>query len=113
MSTAIEALLRGIRALGVQPVVLYDGGPDSKIVVIDLASESTTPSTPAGWGRLTDRERDVARLAGRALTNRQIATRLGISTHTVNFHLRQIFGKLGISSRVSLAAQAAGTLSDP
>jgi DNA-binding CsgD family transcriptional regulator len=45
----------------------------------------------------------VALLAGQALTNGQIARRLNISPHTVNFHLRHIFRKLGIHSRVSLA----------
>ncbi|MEU7871270.1 LuxR family transcriptional regulator [Dactylosporangium sp. NPDC049140] len=52
---------------------------------------------------LTDREHELVRLIGRGLTNRQIATRTGRSTHTVNYHLRQIFRKLGISSRVELA----------
>ncbi len=45
----------------------------------------------------------MARLAGEALTNRQIARRLYLSPHTVNYHLRQIFAKLGIRSRVELA----------
>lgn len=56
-----------------------------------------------GWGDLTDRERAVAVLAGHALTNQQIARRLAISPHTVNYHLRQIFRKLAIDSRVRLA----------
>jgi DNA-binding CsgD family transcriptional regulator len=53
---------------------------------------------------LSVREREIAELAGQALTNQQIAGRLGRSPHTVNYHLRQIFQKLGISSRVELAA---------
>lgn len=56
-----------------------------------------------GWNDLTERERAVAVLAGWALTNQQIAHRLFISPHTVNFHLRRVFRKLGIDSRVSLA----------
>jgi DNA-binding CsgD family transcriptional regulator len=52
---------------------------------------------------LSVREREIAELAGQALTNQQIAGRLGRSPHTVNYHLRQIFQKLGISSRVELA----------
>lgn len=55
------------------------------------------------WKCLTERERTVARLAGHALTNQQIANRLRISPHTVNFHMRQVFKKLAIESRVSLA----------
>jgi DNA-binding NarL/FixJ family response regulator len=56
---------------------------------------------------LSAREQEIARLAGAGLTNRQIASRLAISPHTVNFHLRQIFQKLGIGSRVELAHAAA------
>lgn len=55
------------------------------------------------WSRLTERERIVAHHAGHALTNQQIAARLRISPHTVNFHLRQVFRKTGVNSRVELA----------
>jgi DNA-binding CsgD family transcriptional regulator len=61
-------------------------------------------SSPAGHGlTLTDREQAVARLVGQALTNKQIARRLSISPHTVNYHLRQLYRKLGINNRVHLA----------
>jgi DNA-binding CsgD family transcriptional regulator len=56
------------------------------------------------WADLTKRERAVAQLAGQALTNRQIARRLHITPHTVNYHLRRVFQKLNIESRVRLAA---------
>ncbi|MCQ4080909.1 LuxR C-terminal-related transcriptional regulator [Streptomyces sp. RB6PN25] len=56
-----------------------------------------------GWQSLSDAERRVARLAGEGLTNRQIARRVSISPHTVNYHLRGVFRKLGIASRVELA----------
>jgi DNA-binding CsgD family transcriptional regulator len=52
---------------------------------------------------LTPLETTVATLVGQALTNQQIANRLNISPHTVNYHLRQIFRKLAIGSRVHLA----------
>lgn len=58
----------------------------------------------AGWNALTARQRAVATLAGQAMTNQQIANRLRISPHTVNYHLRQIFKKLRIESRVSLGS---------
>ncbi|WP_211768407.1 helix-turn-helix transcriptional regulator [Kutzneria sp. CA-103260] len=57
----------------------------------------------AGWGSLTGTEEKVARLVARGLTNRQVASELFISPHTVGFHLRQIYRKLSIQSRVDLA----------
>ena len=57
----------------------------------------------AGWASLTDIEQAAARLVAEGLTNQQIADQLFISTHTVAFHLRQVFRKLDISSRVDLA----------
>jgi DNA-binding CsgD family transcriptional regulator len=64
----------------------------------------TQADRPAfGWDSLTDTERRVADLVAEGLSNRQAANRLFLSTHTVAFHLRHIFCKLGISSRVQLA----------
>jgi DNA-binding CsgD family transcriptional regulator len=57
----------------------------------------------AGWASLTDIERATANLVAQGLTNQRIADQLFISTHTVAFHLRQMFRKLGIRSRVDLA----------
>jgi ATP/maltotriose-dependent transcriptional regulator MalT len=48
-------------------------------------------------------ERTIAHLIGQAFTDQQIATRVFLSRHTVNYHLRQIYRKLGINSRVQLA----------
>jgi DNA-binding CsgD family transcriptional regulator len=61
---------------------------------------------------LTERELEVAQLVGEALTNKQIAGRLAMSPHTVNFHLRQIYRKLGTSSRVRLACYMVESLAD-
>ena len=55
-----------------------------------------------GWKSLTDAERATSELAAQGLNNRQIGGRLYISRHTVAFHLRQVFRKLQISSRVEL-----------
>jgi DNA-binding CsgD family transcriptional regulator len=55
-----------------------------------------------GWDSLTDAELQVARLAAAGCTNRGIADRLFVSPHTVNTHLRHVFDKLDIRSRVDL-----------
>jgi DNA-binding CsgD family transcriptional regulator len=57
----------------------------------------------SGWASLTDAERRVAQLVGEGLTNATVGERLFLSRHTVDFHLRHVFRKLGIDSRVELA----------
>jgi DNA-binding CsgD family transcriptional regulator len=53
---------------------------------------------------LARREEEVAVWVAQGLTNRQIATELSISEHTVATHVRKILNKLGLSSRSRLAA---------
>jgi len=53
---------------------------------------------------LTRREREVARLVSEGLADREIATRLFLAPRTVEWHLEQIRGKLGFSSRAQIAA---------
>ncbi|WP_394813399.1 helix-turn-helix transcriptional regulator [Streptomyces johnsoniae] len=56
----------------------------------------------SGWDSLTKAERRVAELVAGGLTNRQVASQLFVSPHTVGFHLRQVYRKLGLRSRVDL-----------
>jgi len=59
-----------------------------------------------GWGSLTEAEHSVAALVAEGLSNPAIASRLLVSRHTVESHLKHAYAKLGISSRVELAALA-------
>jgi predicted ATPase/class 3 adenylate cyclase/DNA-binding CsgD family transcriptional regulator len=61
----------------------------------------------SGWASLTPTERDVVRLVSEGLANNDIATRLFVSPRTVQTHLTHVYTKLGLSSRVQLAQEAA------
>lgn len=67
---------------------------------------ASTPSVQAvntkGFDLLSRREIEVVREVAAGLTNREIATRLGLSQHTVKNYLFRIFDKVGVSSRVEL-----------
>jgi DNA-binding CsgD family transcriptional regulator len=60
-----------------------------------------------GWAALTDSELAVARLVAQGLTNREVAEQLFVSPNTVSSHLRSVFAKLDINSRLALARIAA------
>ena len=56
--------------------------------------------------QMTRRERDVLELLGEGLSNRLIARRLGISEHTVKFHVASIYGKLHAATRAEAVRRA-------
>jgi DNA-binding CsgD family transcriptional regulator len=59
-----------------------------------------------GWAAMTDSELAVARLVAQGFTNREVAERLFVSHHTVSGHLRSVFAKLDVNSRVELTRLA-------
>jgi DNA-binding CsgD family transcriptional regulator len=67
--------------------------------------ERKRPSS--GWASLTPTELDVVRLVSEGPANKQIATQLFVSPRTVQTHLTHNYTKLGITSRVQLAQEAA------
>lgn len=74
-----------------------------------------TGATTAAWEpddtpheSLTPRELDVLRLLAEGAGNRAIGERLGISDHTVKFHLSAIFGKLDVNTRTAAVRRALG-----
>ena len=113
---AAEALGAGARG-----VVLRDAGgarlaaavravAEGLMVLDDAAAESVLrprPAAPATVEHLTPREQEVLQLLAQGLSNKLIAARLGISDHTVKFHVNAILGKLGAQSRTEAIAQAA------
>jgi predicted ATPase/class 3 adenylate cyclase/DNA-binding CsgD family transcriptional regulator len=66
--------------------------------------ERKRPSS--GWDSLTPTELDVVRLVAEGIPNKDIATRLFVSPRTVQSHLRHVYNKLGLTSRVQLAQEA-------
>ena len=73
-------------------------------VEADLVASGLRPDAGAARSplELTEREQDVVALVAKGLTNRETASELYISDKAVEYHLRNVFGKLGISSRREL-----------
>jgi two-component system, NarL family, response regulator YdfI len=94
VSVAIEAVAAGL-------IVVH---PDAAATLVP-ASGSTVLEAPGQ--ALTPREIDVLRMLAEGLGNKTIATRLGISEHTVKFHVGSIFVKLGAASRTEAVARGA------
>jgi DNA-binding CsgD family transcriptional regulator len=70
--------------------------------------ERARPRGPGAPEGLTAQEEQIAWLVAEHLSNREIAARLFISASTVEYHLRKIFRKLGVSSRTQLARTLRG-----
>jgi DNA-binding NarL/FixJ family response regulator len=64
-----------------------------------LLFESEAENEPLSQGPLTDRESEVLGLLSKGLANKQIAVALGISEHTVKFHVSSIYTKLNVTNR--------------
>jgi len=88
----VAAIERFVQRFGGRPRVARTGA----------GARPTRPAT--GWGSLTKAERITAVLVAEGLSNPAIASRLFVSRHTVESHLKHAYAKLGFSSRVELAA---------
>jgi DNA-binding CsgD family transcriptional regulator len=88
------------RTVPAQCEPVHDGGAVVGAIVW-LRADNPARAT-FGWPSLTESEAGVADLVADGLTNREVANRLFVSPYTVDAHLRHIYRKLGIRSRVEL-----------
>jgi DNA-binding CsgD family transcriptional regulator len=72
-------------------------------VELRASGQTARKRDPSTRGDLTAQELQIARLVAEGLSNREVAARLFLSPRTIDFHLRNIFRKLEISSRIELA----------
>lgn len=81
--------------------------PALKVGVTTRLAHEREVHTALSLGRfgLTKREAEITRLLARRATNREIAEQLDVSPHTVRHHVENIFAKLGVHSRRSIAAK--------
>ena len=91
--SAVEAVAAGL--------TVFDTGAAERILHRPIDAVAVEP----GEEELTPRETEVLHMMTAGLTNREIASTLGISEHTVKFHIASIFGKLGTSTRTETVTE--------
>lgn len=102
----VRELTRSLRVWGVLPT---DASAEELTAAVHALSQGLivgtstllfeTESEPLSHGPLTDRESEVLGLLAKGLANKQIAVALGISEHTVKFHVSSIYAKLNVTNR--------------
>jgi DNA-binding NarL/FixJ family response regulator len=102
----VRALTRSLRVWGVLPT---DASAEELTAAVHALSQGLivgtstllfeSESEPLSHGPLTDRESEVLGLLAKGLANKQIAVTLGISEHTVKFHVSSIYSKLNVTNR--------------
>ncbi len=118
----VSAVLESLPVRG-WAIVPNDASRDELVAAV-LAAHAGFGAMPAAWTTraadtlvswtadegpdepLTSREQDVLELLSVGLSNKRIAERLGISEHTVKFHINAIYGKLGASTRTEAVNRA-------
>lgn len=102
----VRALRRSFRVWGVLPA---EAAGEELVAAVHALSQGLIVGTsillfdsenePPSHGPLTDRESEVLGLLAKGLANKQIAVALGISEHTVKFHVSSIYTKLNVTNR--------------
>lgn len=102
----VRAMTRSLRVWGILPT---DASGEELTAAVQALSQGLivgtstllfeSESEPLSHGPLTDRESEVLGLLAKGLANKQIAVALGISEHTVKFHVSSIYTKLNVTNR--------------
>jgi DNA-binding NarL/FixJ family response regulator len=102
----LEDLVSTIRAVSLGEHVLPPQMTSS--LFSQIASEAVVKSRAMAIDsvRMTAREKEVVGLIGEGLSNKEIASRLNIATHTVKSHVRNVMEKLALHTRLQIAAFA-------
>jgi DNA-binding NarL/FixJ family response regulator len=98
-----EELVRAVRTVAAGQSAL---GPQIARKVVEQLAMGRPATAAEQPEPLTEREIEVLRLTARGLTNKAIGRELGISPRTVQGHLANIFGKLGVTSRTEAVTEA-------
>ncbi|HEY80900.1 MAG TPA: response regulator transcription factor, partial [Caldilineae bacterium] len=112
-----ERYLQGMLKAGAVGYLLKEEAPPNIVAAVRAAARGEQRWTAdqlararrwqeeveAMWARLTEREGEVLALVAEGKSNKEIAQALSVSERTVEFHVSNILGKLGLSSRVEAA----------
>jgi DNA-binding NarL/FixJ family response regulator len=103
---SVRSMTRSLRVWGILPT---DASAEELTAAVHALSQGLVVGTstllfesesePLSHGPLTDRELEVLGLLAKGLANKQIAMTLGISEHTVKFHVSSIYTKLNVTNR--------------
>ena len=96
--TQLRAALEGFERLRAEPWA------ERARRELRAAGETSRRRDPSALDQLTPQELQISRFVAQGLANKEIAAQLFISPRTVDHHLRNVFAKLGITSRLQLAA---------
>ncbi|MGB5379503.1 MAG: LuxR C-terminal-related transcriptional regulator, partial [Acidimicrobiia bacterium] len=99
-SDEADFVRRVLSAFSKRPVAARATAAPAPETARQLAAGSAAPEN------LTNRELDVLELLAERLQNKEIASRLGVSNHTVSYHLKSIYSKLGVGGRRQAVAAA-------
>ena len=100
---AVELLERSLAAHDDLGAVRHAEGVRERLTGLSRSTRRRAPRAVTGWGALTPTEWEIAEEVCGGRSNGQVAERLGISRRTVEAHLRSIYPKLGVSTRLALS----------